>query len=168
MSKVGWRGGRGRERGCSTVGQICSDHLFMITVCEWFELLCHDGMYDFQLLGFWTLKRRKEFYLSLGALFCIRIYSLLFVPVHYIHCLMGTDCFSPIPNPKDGEPLLFIYPELSFSIFVATSPCLGPVPSVLFGWLHWDGTFRACRVYGDMHTEFSLENLKRRENISWF
>jgi len=139
----------------------------MITVCEWFELLYHVGMYDFQLLGFWTLKRRKEFYLSLGALFCIRICLLLFVPVHYIHCLMGMDCFSPIPNPRNGEPLLFICLK-PFSVFIATSPYLGAVSSVLFGWLHRDGTVRACRVYGDMHTEFLLENLKGRKNISWF
>jgi hypothetical protein len=79
---------------------------------------------------------------------------------------MGTDCFSPVPNPLNGEPLLFIYPELSFSIFIATSPYLGAVSSVLFGLLHQDGTVRACRVYGDMHTEFLLEHFKGRENIS--
>lgn len=79
---------------------------------------------------------------------------------------MGMDCFSPIPNPQNGEPLLFVYPELSFSLFIATSPYLVALSSVLFGLLHRDGTVRECRVYGDMHTEFLLENLKGRENIS--
>jgi hypothetical protein len=45
---------------------------------------------------------------------------------------------------------------------------LDAISSVLFGWLLWDGTGRAYGVYGDMRTEFSLENLKGRENISWF